>query len=113
MTSDIKVQNKDMDNFTLLSTVYILWTSNNPSKYGSLKCFTVKTVTYIMTIYGQESPGWISLFKLVTFFCWKYTETSFFLVKFIGQWIPDRDGRGIARDIKKFFSTFSKLDKKW
>ena len=42
MTSDIKVRNKDMANFTLLSTVYILWTSNNPSKYGSLKMFYSK-----------------------------------------------------------------------
>ena len=33
--------------------------------------------------------------------CWKYTETLFFLVKLIGQWTPDGDGRGIARDIKK------------
>ena len=33
--------------------------------------------------------------------CWKYTETSIILVKLIGQWIPDGNGRGIARDIKK------------
>ena len=31
----------------------------------------------------------------------KYTETSIFLVKLIGLWIPDGDWRRIARDIKK------------
>ena len=55
--------------------------------------------------YGQETPGWISLSKLVTyfffFFFFKYTETSISLVKMIGQWIPDGDAQGIARDIKK------------
>ena len=33
------------------------------------------------------------------------------LVKFIGQCIPDGDGRGIARDIKKKLFSFSKVDK--
>ena len=37
----------------------------------------------------------------MSLFCWKYTETLTFLVKFIGQWISNGDGRGIARDIKK------------
>ena len=64
-----------------------------------------------MDIYGQESPGWISLLKLVFFF--KYSETSLYLVKLIGQWIPDRDGQEIARDIKKKIFSFSKLDRKW
>ena len=41
---------------------------------------------------------------LFSFFCWKYTELYFFLEKLIGQWIPDRDGRGITRDIKKIIS---------
>ena len=30
-----------------------------------------------------------------------YTESSICLVKLIGQWILNSDGRGIARDIKK------------
>ena len=34
--------------------------------------------------------------NLSQFFFWKYTETSIFLEKLIGQQIPDRDGRGIA-----------------
>ena len=60
--------------------------------------------------YGRESPGWISLFKLVTFsFSFKYPETSIFLVELISQWIPDGEGQGIARDIKKIFS-FVKLN---
>ena len=46
--------------------------------------------------------GPFSTFQFCTFlFVWKYTETSFFLVKFIGQWNPDDEWRGIARDIKK------------
>ena len=40
------------------------------------------------TAHGHESSGWVSLYKLVTFFL-------------IGQWTPDSEGRGIARDIKK------------
>ena len=63
-------------------------------------------------LYGQESPGWISLYKLVTFFFfWKYTETSIFLEKLIGQWIPNRNGRGIAREIKKKYFHFQNLTK--
>ena len=59
--------------------------------------------------YGQESPGWISLFKIVTFL---YTETSMFLVKLIGQWIRDGGGRGITRDIKKSYFNFQNSTKK-
>ena len=49
---------------------------------------------------------------LSLFCCWKYTETSIFLVKLIVQWIPDCDGRGIARVIKKIiliFKTWQKM----
>ena len=50
--------------------------------------------------------------NLSFFFCfWKYTETSIFLEKIIGQWIPERDGRGIARDIKKKYFYFKNLTK--
>ena len=31
----------------------------------------------------------------------KYTETLICLVKLIGQWIPDGDGQGIAKDVQK------------
>ena len=41
----------------------------------------------------------------------KHTETSIFLEKLIGQWIPDRDGRGIARDIKKNYFHIQNLTK--
>ena len=33
------------------------------------------------------------------------------MVKLIGQWIPDGDGRGIARDIKKIVFTFKTWQK--
>ena len=45
------------------------------------------------------------------FFFWKYPETSIYLVKMIGRWIPDGEGRGIARNIFLniiFFSNFTK-----
>ena len=36
-------------------------------------------------------------------FCfWKYTELSIFWEKLIGQWIPHRNGRGIASNISIF-----------
>ena len=41
---------------------------------------------------------------------------SIFLVKLIGQWIPNGDGQGIARDIKKIvfiFKTRQKMVTKW
>ena len=50
--------------------------------------------------------------KLVTFFVVENIQNrDFFLVKLIGQWIPDHDGRGIARDIKKkiIFKTRQKM----
>ena len=40
------------------------------------------------------------------FFLKIYRNINCFLEKLIGQWILDRDGRGIARDIKKVISTF-------
>ena len=46
------------------------------------------------------------------FCCWKYTETSIFLTKILGLWIPYGDGQGIARDIKKKLFSFSKCNKK-
>ena len=36
---------------------------------------------------------------------------QFFLEKLIGQWNPDRDGRGIARDINKNYFHFQNLTK--
>ena len=65
-------------------------------------------------VYGQESPGWISLFKLVTcFLFFENIQKSNFLGKI--DWSMNlglRWGR-IARDIKKKLFKFSKLDKKW
>ena len=51
---------------------------------------------YINT-YGQESP----YLKLSLFFFENIQTHQFFLVKLIGQCIPDGNGRGIARDINK------------
>ena len=64
----------------------------------------------LLTAYSR-----ISFFKLVTFFLsfFNIQKHQFFLVKLIGQWIWDGDGREISRDVKKKFFSFSKLDKKW
>ena len=40
------------------------------------------------------------------FFFENIQNCQFFLEKLIGLWIPDRDGRGIARDIKKLVFIF-------
>ena len=48
----------------------------------------------------------------LSLFFWRYTETSIFLVKLVCQWVPDRDGRGITRNIKKKLFILSKLNKK-
>ena len=51
----------------------------------------------------EKGPGKnLSLFL----YLWKYTEMSIFLIKFIGQWIPDGEGQGIANDIKKKYFIF-------
>ena len=66
----------------------------------------------VVSIYGQESPGWIYLKKnLSLFLFWKYPDTSIFLVSLIGQWIPDGKGRGIARAIKNKYFIFETLQK--
>ena len=36
--------------------------------------------------------------------CWQYIETLYFLIKLIGQWISNGDGRRIASDIQKKFN---------
>ena len=59
----------------------------------------------------RNHQGGYPYINLSLFFFWKYTETSFFLEKFIGQWILDRDRRGIARDIKKSYLHFQNLTK--
>ena len=45
------------------------------------------------------------------FFVENIQKRQFFLEKLIGQRIPDRDGRGIARDIKKNYFHFQNLTK--
>ena len=53
---------------------------------------------FVFTIHGQESLGWISLFKFVLF-CWKLLDISILLVKLFKQSIPEVNGRGITRNI--------------
>ena len=47
----------------------------------------------------QDGYSYINL-ALFLFF-WKYPETSIYFVKMIGQWIPDGEGQGNARNIFK------------
>ena len=54
----------------------------------------------------QVFPGPFSSLQFCIFFFLKIYRIVNFLEKFIGQWIPDRDGRGIARDIKKNYFHF-------
>ena len=57
----------------------------------------------------QDGYPYINLALFLSF--WKYPETSIFLVKIIGRWIPDGEGRGSTRNIFKnifFFSTSTK-----
>ena len=73
----------------------------------------IKTWQKIVTKFGQfKKLKWpFSSLQFCIFFCWKYTELSILLEKLIGQWIPDRNGWGIAEDIKKKLFSFSKLTK--
>ena len=68
------------------------------------KCMCVYVSVYMVRNH-QDGYPYINLSNFF-FCCWKYTETSIFLEKFIGQWIPDLGYK------KKLFP-FSKLDKKW
>ena len=65
----------------------------------------------------ERVPGPFSSLQFCIFCCcWKYTESSICLEKLIGQLIPDRDGRGIARDINKkkiIFETAQKMEQSW
>ena len=72
--------------------------------------FDLSWVVSFLAIDGQESPGWISVFKLVTFFVVENIKKPKCLVKYIGQWIPDNERLGIASDIKKkiIFETLQK-----
>ena len=55
-------------------------------RFGLLVAMSVYIFIFIFVyLYGQESPGWIYLFKLVTFLCENILKPQFFLVKLIGQ----------------------------
>ena len=67
-----------------------------------------KTWQKMVTKFGQFK----SFSSVLQFFCcWIIQNRQFFLEKLIGQWIPDRDGRGIARHIKKNHFHFQNLTK--
>ena len=68
----------------------------------------------VYTKYGQESPGWISLFKYVTLKkkFQKLSYVSISLVNLIGQWIPKEEEQGITRDIRKNHFHFWTLQKR-
>ena len=74
-------------------TWYLLRYSYN--KHGF---HTVAGTVFLASLYGQESPGWISLFKFVLkSFLKKYPDTSILLVKIIGQLILRLQERWINR----------------
>ena len=59
----------------------------------------------------RNNQDWYPYINLSLFFVENIQKHQFFLEKFIGQWILDGDGQGIAKDIKK--KSFSKRNKKW
>ena len=70
--------------------------------YSCIRVFSINNEYFVKQTYSQESPGWIFLFKLVTF------SSSFFENIQKSQCFGKIDwsmnsgkGRGIARDIKK------------
>ena len=76
----------------------IHWPINFAKKNDASVCFKQQQKSALLKCWEGSRKN-LSLF----FFFWKYTETSTFLAKLIGQWIPHGDGRGIARDMKKYF----------
>ena len=69
-----------------------------------------KICIYIYMVRNHQD-GYPYMNLSLFFVFWKYIETSIFLEKLIGQWIPNRDGRGIARDIKKNYFHYQNLTK--
>ena len=71
------------------------------------------TKTINISVYKKVTSfsGTLLFSSVLHFFLFKYTESSIFLEKLIGQWIPDRNGRGIARDIKKIVFIFKTRQK--
>ena len=66
---------------------------------------------FFLNVYGQESPRWISLFKHAFFVVVENIQKRQIFKNKIGQWIPDSDGRGIARDIKTNYFYFQNSTK--
>ena len=89
---------------------YLVW---KLALYQIYKNYPVKfssglLITYIYMVRNHQD--WYPYLNLHFFF--ENIHKRQFLINLIGQWIPDGDGRVIARDIKKKIS-FSKLNKKW
>ena len=68
-----------------------------------------KVTSFSGTLLYTGSRENLSLFL----FFWKYPETSTFLVKLIGQWIPGNKGRSITRDILNIHINFQHSAKNW
>ena len=98
---------------------------SQPPEVGVLRWHTYSNRQTDIAILGQiwirgwfNEKGWLDSRRLymvrnhqdgyhhINLSLFLYTETSIILEKFIGQRFPDRDGRGIARDIKKIISIF-------
>ena len=61
---------------------------------------------------GQESPGWMSLYKFETIFCSSnLSYTSISLIKLIGQQIQVVKGWGINKDIIIIYYDFQNSTK--
>ena len=65
----------------------------------------------LQSSYGQESPGWISLFKLVIFLLLKITRHLNFIVKIDWSMNSGWPRTGIARAFKKKYFYFQNSTK--
>ena len=94
--------------FENLQKCQLFWRQKNWPMNSGKKNSIFKTWQKMVTKFGQfKKPKWpFSSLQFCTFFCENIQNPHFFLEKLLGQWIPDRDGRGIARDIKKKYFHF-------
>ena len=61
--------------------------------------------------YFLSFSGTLLFSSVLHFLCGNIQNHHFFLKKLIGQWIPDCDGQGIIRDIKKKYFHFQNATK--
>ena len=100
------------------STTFFFITSTLQLTKMHIICLPLSFPVFILRLtllYGQESPGWISLYKLGTYFSffWKiYRNINFFGKKRLVNEFQTAMGGGLLGISKKLFP-YSKLDKKW